>query len=87
MEMVYKKTLEARRDIGVDILEYLTSFKLYIDHIQLDNMFSKTMPVIMAPVRPLSKREFKIAEAYVSTEGTEEEKTMNEMPSELRRTT
>lgn len=86
MDLVLKKTLEARKDIGVDILEYLTSMKLCFEHIQIDSMQSKKMPVIMAPVQPLRKREFKVAEAYVSSD-IEEEKTSSEMPNEMRRTT
>lgn len=57
----FNQWYEPRED-RIGIFENGTKIKFQMEHLQLDNMTSNTMPVILAPVKPLmNKKDIQLA--------------------------
>lgn len=52
------------------INEVITKYDLKIDHIQIDNMISNLMPVLLCPVKELHKDEEGVAQVKEDEEYT-----------------
>ena len=56
IKLRFKKWYEPRYD-RLGVFENGTKIKFQMEHMQLDNMTSNTMPVILAPIKPLMNKK------------------------------